>query len=64
MNWSWLREREKYSTKYLIAKSKLTALKEIAVLFVSTVEKRDSLSRVYIERCQTQDEVKRAQQKK
>lgn len=24
VNWSWVREREKYSVKYLIAKSKLT----------------------------------------
>lgn len=51
VNWSWLGEREEYSVKYLIAKSKLTVLKDFAVLFRSTVEKYDSLSEVFRETC-------------
>lgn len=46
VNCSWAREREKYFVKYLIVKSKLTVLKDITLLFMSIVEKCDSLSKV------------------
>lgn len=41
-----LGREKKYSVKYLIAKSKLKLLKDIGVLFMNTVEKCDSLSKV------------------